>query len=199
MITKANVVPKSTNIDYQAFRMCGINCIFVLSKSQITIINFYIHKFIAMRKIGITLMILLMTMSVSAQRGNGGQRGSEQKSEQRMSPEERQAKELAQLTKVLSLSDKQIVEVANLQTAMSKDIKAKRASMTSNSDRKTMRTEMEALRNKYNEDVLTLLDDEQKEKYIAYLKKKDEKMKPGHSQGQRPEGGQGNRQGGGNR
>lgn len=152
-----------------------------------------------MKRIGIVLMMLLSLTLVSAQRGEGGQRGGNEKGGQRMSTEERQEKELAELSKTLSLSSTQITEVKLIQDKLVKDIEAKRESMTEDSDRKAMREEMKALRTQYNKDIVALLNDEQKAKYKELTEQREEEMK--QRQGQRGGQGQGQRggQGGGQR
>lgn len=154
-----------------------------------------------MKRIGIFLMILLSTMVVSAQRGDGGQRGEGKSQGQRMSSEERQEQELVQMTKALSLTPEQVVDVTKIQNKLTADIELKRSTMSKDTDRKVMREEMKELRDQYNEDVKVLLTDEQKLKYEAYLKKREDKMnqRQGQASGQGKGQGQGQRQGGGQR
>jgi len=146
-----------------------------------------------MKRLGLILAICLTTLTLSAQRGDGGQRGERSSNGQRMSMEDRQAKELEQLTTQLELTPAQVTEISKLQEASTKAMKEKRESMSKDTDRKVMAEEMSALREKYNEDVKALLTDDQKVKYEALVKEREEQMK--QRQGQRQGGGQGGERG----
>lgn len=142
--------------------------------------------YIIMKRIAIILSLVLSVFTLSAQRGDGGQRGSQHNNGERPSTEERQAQELAQMTKVLSLTPDQIVSLKEKQNKLTEDIEKKRANLTKDSDRKVVREEMMKMREQYNVDVKKLLTDEQKVKYETYLKERESKMKERQGQGQRP-------------
>ncbi|MDA3852641.1 MAG: hypothetical protein PF444_00130 [Bacteroidales bacterium] len=146
-----------------------------------------------MKRIGIILMVLLSTVVVSAQRGDVGQRGEGKSHGPKMSSEERQEQQLVQMTKNLSLTPEQVADVTKIQDKLTLAIEVKRSTMSKDTDRKVMRKEMAELREQYNEDVKALLTDEQKVKYEAYLKEREDKMmqRQGQHQGQRQGGGQG--------
>lgn len=130
-----------------------------------------------MKRVSLILMVLLATTLVSAQRGGSNSRGERPGGEQRMSPEERQAQELDTLTKVLSLSEEQRTKIEELQENQRKAFEENREAMSENTDREAMREKMMAMREKYEEDMKSILTPEQVEKYDAYQKKREEEMK----------------------
>ena len=141
-----------------------------------------------MKRIGLILTLILSTMVMSAQRGDSSQRSDDRKGGQKMSAEDRQKKELEQLTETLALTPEQVTDITALQDTLSVTMEEKRSTMSKDTDRKAMSEGMKELREKYNEDVLALLTEEQKVKYEAYLEKRESQGK--QRQGSRPSGGQ---------
>lgn len=135
-----------------------------------------------MKKIVMTMLLLVATLTLVAQRGSGVQRNTNQENAQRLSPIERQEQELVRLTKELTLTAPQVAEIKILQERLSTDITKQRSAMTKDTDRQVMRTVMVELRQEYDTAIVKLLTAEQKVKYTAYKEKRDEQIK--NSQGQ---------------
>lgn len=146
-----------------------------------------------MKKITLTLLVMLISTIALAQKPNG------QGGNNKQSIEERQEKELKQLTKTLDLSQAQIDSITILQDKLAIAIEEKRSSFDK-SDRDAMRKEMTIMRDNYYNDVRELLDEDQQKKYDKYISKQKAKQQErvDNQRGQGHGGGQG-RQGGGGR
>lgn len=127
-----------------------------------------------MKNLALILVMFLSINSVWAQ---------QQRSEQRISIEERQKQELQQLKSALDINEAQETQIVKLQTAFAKESKTLRSGMSQNSDRQAMREQMNTLRKKYDTDVKAVLTDAQKVKYEELLAKRKENMQ-GQRQGQ---------------
>lgn len=133
-----------------------------------------------MKRLGFIVALLLGVNMLWAQPPGGGQR---------VSIEERQLQELKSLKTALDLDKDQVKGVKEFQSDFAKSMETIRSGMGQNNDRKAMREEVDKLRDKFDADVKTLLTDEQKPKYLEYLKKRDEQMQQqrqgkGRGQGQ---------------
>lgn len=143
-----------------------------------------------MKKITLTLLVMLIStfaFSQNKQKQGGGER---------QSIEQRQAKEIKQLTKTLELDEAQVKSIKVLQADFAEKIEEKKSSFDS-SDRSAMREEMKTLRDTYNKDVRALLNEEQQKKFDSYLEdqknNQNSERQGGKGQGRNGGGGGGNR------
>ena len=127
-----------------------------------------------MKQIGIILMILLSSLLASAQDANNEK--DKQKSDQISAIEKRQAQELAQLTKQLTLTKEQQASIATLQNKLNTAEKNYKESTKDDPERKMKKQEMKKLRQSYEEDVIAVFTKKQKSKYNAILKAKEQQM-----------------------
>ncbi len=120
-------------------------------------------------------MLLIFAQLIIAQPPGGGRQGERQGGQQGppAAPTAKQiTKMMTTLAEEISLSDEQKKDV----TALYTEHFASMEEMTSGNNR-PKREEMKALNTKLQTKVKALLDDEQIEKYEAYLKKKREERK----------------------
>jgi len=129
-----------------------------------------------MKQIGIILMILLSSLLASAQDANNEKGKDKQKSDQISAIEKRQAQELAQLTKQLTLTKEQQASIATLQNKLNTAEKNYKESTKDDPERKMKKQEMKKLRQSYEEDVIAVFTKKQKSKYNAILKAKEQQM-----------------------
>lgn len=128
-----------------------------------------------MKKLALFIVLLLGVSAMWAQPQQG---------RQRMSIEDRQAQELKNLKEKLELNKEQEKSVISFQKAFAKEVNTLRSQMSQGGDRGAMREKMTTLRKKFDADVRTILNDEQKVKYDALLKKREAQMQQRQGQGQ---------------
>ena len=110
-----------------------------------------------MKKLGLLLMVVLLTSTISfAQRGG-----------QRMSPEERAKQTTERLTKALDLKKDQEKKVYDLNLKAGKEMSA--IFQDAGGDREYMREKMGKVREKTNKEMKKILSDSQWKKYEKYM------------------------------
>ena len=136
-------------------------------------------KQLVKRNLGVLVMFiaLFVSSSVFAQPPGGGQQGPPSV------PNAKQIqKKVAKVSKKLSLSDKQEIQVSKLYTAHYEEVKSKLKSG------RPEQKEMEALENKFEKEVNKVLTTEQQKLFAAYQKKNRQQQMGGQPPigGQRP-------------
>jgi len=129
-----------------------------------------------MKKIKLVLVLLVFSVIITAQETSSKTQKNLQKSEQKSAVEKRQAEELAQLTKQLSLTPEQQASIAKLQQNLNNAAKASREATKDDPERKAKRKQMMLLRKEYDANIMAVLTPKQKKKYEAILKANQEEI-----------------------
>jgi Spy/CpxP family protein refolding chaperone len=137
-----------------------------------------------MKKIGIVLMLLVSSLLITAQEASSKTEKDLQNSEQKSAVEKRQAEELAQLTKQLTLTPEQQASIVELQQNLNNAAKASREATKDDPERKAKRKQMMLLRKEYDANVMALLTPKQKKKYEAILKQEEMQRQNGNQESQ---------------
>lgn len=148
-----------------------------------------------MKQIGLVLMLLLSSLLITAQSAGDKPLKDHKNQEKKLAVETRQAKELEQLTKQLTLTPEQQASIVELQGNMNNAAKASHEAVKGDPDRKAKREQMMLLRKEYDTNLMALLTPVQKKKYEAILKARQEQQqrqnvaKESPNMGQDAEGG----------
>lgn len=149
-----------------------------------------------MKKLVLILALFVAVVTVAEAQRNTGSRPSQSQSGeqrgQRMSPEERLEKQVTNMKEKLGLSEEQTTKVTALLKANQEKQRAafeKARESGAQPDREKMRTQMQESMKKQDTDIKALLTGEQKTKYDAMVKEREERMKnrqggPGGRDGQ---------------
>lgn len=143
-----------------------------------------------MKKVLLIAILFLGVFSFAqAQRGSGQRPSQTAGARAQMSPAERIENQVKQMKERLVLTDDQTVKVKGILTKYSEKQQAafKKAKESGQEvDREKMREEMKATMEKQNSEIKALLTAEQKAKYEAMMKEREERMKNGQKgKGQR--------------
>lgn len=137
-----------------------------------------------MRKLVLILALFVAVVTVAEAQRNTGQRPSQSQSGQprgeRMSPEERLERQVNNMKEKLGLSEEQTTKVTALLKANQEKQRAafeKARESGEQPDREKMRAQMQENMKKQDADIKALLTDEQKTKYDAMIKEREERMK----------------------
>lgn len=136
-----------------------------------------------MKKVLLIVVLFLGVFSFAqAQRGTGQRPSQTAGARAQMSPAERIENQVKQMKERLVLTDDQTVKVKDILTKYSENQRAafKKAKESGQEvDREKMREEMKATMEKQNGEIKALLTAEQKAKYEAMMKEREERMKNG--------------------
>lgn len=116
----------------------------------------------------------------TSERPSQSQSGQQQQRGQRMSPEERLEKQVTEMKTKLALTDDQTTKVKAIMKANQDKQRAAFEKARENGaqpDREKMRTEMQANMKKQDADIKAVLTAEQKTKYDAMVKAREERIK----------------------
>ncbi|WP_372776358.1 hypothetical protein [Mangrovibacterium sp.] len=135
-----------------------------------------------MKKLVLILALFVGIITVAEAQRNTSSRPSQTNTEgrQRMDPNERIDQQVAQMQKKLALTEEQTTKVkALLKANMEKNREAFQNARESGQevDREKMRAQMKAQTEKQDNEIKALLTADQKVKYDAMLKERQEKMK----------------------
>lgn len=148
-----------------------------------------------MKKLVLMVALFVAVITVAeAQRSTSGrpsQNQSGQQGGQRMSPEERLEKQVTEMKTKLALSDEQTTKVKAIMKANQEKQRAafeKARESGEQPDREKMRAAMQANMKKQDADIKGLLNADQKTKYDAMVKEREERMKNRQGGPGRPDG-----------
>ncbi|MBC8052220.1 MAG: hypothetical protein H7Y13_04080 [Sphingobacteriaceae bacterium] len=128
-----------------------------------------------MKKILVVLFLMAGAVSLSKAQGQGGF--------QQRSPEERVKMQMERLSQTLSLTEDQKTKISAIYLVQAKSRDSLFTSMGQTPDRDAMRAKMTEMNASSDKKVLSLLNDEQKKTYEAYVKERGNR---GFGGGQRP-------------